>query len=130
RGCKLVGRGRRWGAAEFKTDTSVAAPTTEPQVKEAVATAITRLGGLDVLINNAGVLDLQDPGDDPTSSAREHMEVNFVAPWRVTAAALPALVESHGRGVNVASLFSVLSALFHPAYFSSKRAVRASSAPL
>jgi NAD(P)-dependent dehydrogenase (short-subunit alcohol dehydrogenase family) len=127
KGCKVIGIDRRLGATEFENDTIVADLTNELQVKEAVAAAIARLGGLDVLVNNAGVLDLQDPGDDPASSAREHMEVNFLAPWRVTAAALPALVESHGRIVNVSSLFAVVSAIFHPAYCSSKRALVAYS---
>jgi NAD(P)-dependent dehydrogenase (short-subunit alcohol dehydrogenase family) len=127
KGCKVIGIDKRAGVAPFENNTIIADLTNEVEVKEAVAVAIARLGGLDVLINNAGVLDLQDPGESPPSSAREHIEVNLLAPWRVTAAALPALIESHGRIVNVSSLFAVVSSAFHPAYCSSKRALVAYS---
>jgi len=122
-GCEVIGIDRRAGDAPFRDKTIVADLTNEVQVKEAVAAAIARLGGLDVLINNAGVLDLQDPGEIPRSSVREHLEVNLLAPWRVTAEALPALIESHGRVVNVSSLVAMVGAAFHPAYCSSKRAL-------
>jgi NAD(P)-dependent dehydrogenase (short-subunit alcohol dehydrogenase family) len=123
RGCEVIGIDRRAGDARFRDNTIIADITNEVQVKEAVAAAIARLGGLDVLINNAGILDLQDPGEVPRSSAREHIEVNLLAPWRVTAEALPALMASRGRVVNVASLVAVVSAAFHPAYCASKRAL-------
>jgi short chain dehydrogenase len=41
----------------------------------------------------------------------------------LTAAALPALIESHGRVVNVSSLFALVGSAYHPAYCSSKRAL-------
>jgi NAD(P)-dependent dehydrogenase (short-subunit alcohol dehydrogenase family) len=127
KGCKVIGIDKRGGDTPFEQHIIVADLMNEAQTEEAVKAAIARLGGLDVLINNAGILDLQDPGERPLSSVREHMEVNLVAPWRVTAAALPALIESRGRVVNVCSLFAVVSSAFHPAYCSSKRALVAYS---
>src|SRR5215813_5189733 len=86
KGCKVVGIDKV-ASGKFGAETIVADLTDEAQTKDAVAAAIERLGGLDVLINNAGVLDLQDPGSSPTAGTREHIEVNLLAPWRVTAAA-------------------------------------------
>ncbi len=123
RGCDVIGIDRRAGDAPFADRTIVADVTDEGQVRKAVAAAIARLGGLDVLINNAGVLDLQDPGASPLEGTREHIEVNLLAPWRVTAAALPALIESRGRVVNVSSLVALVGSAFHPAYCASKRAL-------
>lgn len=97
------------------------------EVARGVAEAVSRLGGLDILINNAGVLSLQDAGRMPGADVREAVEVNLLGPWRVTAAALPALLESRGRVVNVASLFAVVNAPFIAAYSATKRGLSAYS---
>ena len=96
-------------------------------VGAAVNEAIAYLGGLDILINNAGVLSLQDAGSPPGDDVLEGIEVNLLGPWRVTAAALPALEKSGGHVINIASLFAVVNAPFIPAYASSKRALTAYS---
>ncbi len=96
-------------------------------VVAAVDAAIARLGGLDILINNAGVLSLQDAGVAPGDDVIEAIEVNLLGPWRVTAAALPSLEKSGGHVINIASLFAAVNAPFIPAYASSKRALTAYS---
>ena len=55
------------------------------------------------------------------------LDVNLLGPWRVTAAALPALRESRGRVVNVASGLAHLTVPFATAYTMSKRGVVAYS---
>lgn len=125
-GCKVVGIDRKAGTAG-NDNIIVADLRDEAQAKAAVAAAVARLGGVDVLINNAGVLDLQDAGAGPDAGTAEHFEVNFTAAWRTTAAALPALLESRGRVINVTSLFAVVNAPFIPAYCASKRALVAYS---
>jgi NAD(P)-dependent dehydrogenase (short-subunit alcohol dehydrogenase family) len=125
--CRVIGIDKMPGGGRFKDDMIVADLRDQAQVKEAVAAAIKRLGGLDVLVNNAGVLDLQDPGAAPDDTTPEHIDVNLMAAWRTTAAAMPALLESHGRVVNVSSLFAVVNAAFIPAYCASKRGMVAYS---
>jgi NAD(P)-dependent dehydrogenase (short-subunit alcohol dehydrogenase family) len=90
-------------------------------VDRAVASAIERLGGLDVLINNAGVGNPQSSGSAPNEEALSVISVNMLGPWRVTSAALPALRESRGRVVNVASGLAFVSTPFSAAYCMSKR---------
>jgi NAD(P)-dependent dehydrogenase (short-subunit alcohol dehydrogenase family) len=99
----------------------------QASVDRAVAAAIERLGGLDVLINNAGIGIPQRAGEPPDDAALAVLDVNLVGPWRVTAAALPALRESRGRVVNVASGLAHVTVPFAPAYCMSKRGLVAYS---
>jgi NAD(P)-dependent dehydrogenase (short-subunit alcohol dehydrogenase family) len=90
-------------------------------VDAAVAEAIDRLGGLDVLINNAGIGIPQSAGLAPDGDALAVIDINLLGPWRVTSAALPALRATRGRVVNVASGLAHLTVPFATAYCMSKR---------
>ena len=96
-------------------------------VKRAVAEAVRRLGGLDVLINNAGTGAPAHTGASPDDEALAIVDVNLFGAWRVTAACLPALVESRGRVINIASGLAVVNSPFAAAYCASKRALCAYS---
>lgn len=97
-------------------------------VDAAVAEAVERLGGgLDVLINNAGVGMAQSAGERPDEAAHAVIDINLMGPWRVTAAALPALRAARGRVVNVASGLAFLTMPFATAYCMSKRGLVAYS---
>jgi NAD(P)-dependent dehydrogenase (short-subunit alcohol dehydrogenase family) len=96
-------------------------------VDRAVAEAISRLGGLDVLINNAGLGLPQSAGAAPDDDALAVIDVNLLGPWRVTSAALPALRESRGRVINVASGLAHLALPWGTAYCMSKRGLTAYS---
>ncbi|MFJ9376307.1 SDR family NAD(P)-dependent oxidoreductase [Streptomyces sp. NPDC101455] len=70
-------------------------------VDEVVATAVDAFGGLDVLINNAGIMDrmsaLADTGD---AEWERVVRVNLTAPFLLTRAALPHMPAA-GRGAIV-----------------------------
>ena len=74
------------------------------RVVAAVRATLDRIGGLDVLVNNAGyglVGAIEESSED---EARHQMETNFWGPWKLIRAALPALRESSDpRIVNVSS---------------------------
>lgn len=90
-----------------------------------VESTVARFGGLDALVNIAGVLDdavLDDLGED----ALDRMwEVNVKAPLRLTQDALPHLRASGtGRVVNLASLSGLrVKGTFAPGYAMTKHAV-------
>ena len=102
----------------------------QASVDRAVAAAIERLGGLDVLINCAGLATPQSAGLAPDAKALAVIDVNMLGPWRVASGALPALRQTHGRVVNVASGMAFVALPFAAAYAMSKHGVRAYSQAL
>jgi NAD(P)-dependent dehydrogenase (short-subunit alcohol dehydrogenase family) len=97
--------------------------TDQASVDAAVAAAVDQLGGLDALVNCAGIGIPQSAVQAPDDAARRVLEVNLLGTWRVTAAALPALRASRGRVVNISSGLAHLAVPFATAYGASKRGV-------
>jgi NAD(P)-dependent dehydrogenase (short-subunit alcohol dehydrogenase family) len=105
------------GAANVQTDQSEpAAPA------ELVAAHLERCGGLDLLVANAGVL-VEESFDDGTVEAWGRMfDLNARSPFLLVQAALPALRESQGLVVILASQAGVDGMPGAPAYSASKHA--------
>ena len=95
------------------------------QVRAAVAEAVKRLGRVDTLIHYAGVGPVVDVGQPAAVEVREALEVNLLGTWRVTAAALPDLLDARGRVIVTASLLAGVTVPFSAAYTVSKRALTA-----
>lgn len=106
-------------------DVIAANVTDAASLRDAVAEAAERLGGIDVLVNLAGIGRAQDSGDFPDDEARRVLDVNLYGTWNATAAALPWLVASRGHVVVTASGLAVANVPWAPAYAASKRAVSA-----
>jgi NAD(P)-dependent dehydrogenase (short-subunit alcohol dehydrogenase family) len=122
RGAQVIGLDLRGGEDVIECDVR-----DQESVDRAVAEAIERLGGLDVLVNNAGIGTPQSAGEPPDERALAVIDVNLLGPWRVTAAALPALRAARGRVVNVASGLAYLALPYGTAYCMSKRGLTAYS---
>jgi NAD(P)-dependent dehydrogenase (short-subunit alcohol dehydrogenase family) len=99
--------------------------TDDEAVPRAVATAAQRLGGLDVLVNNAGIGGPASAGAPPDDHVRRMLDVSLLGAWRVTAAAIDHLVESRGRVVLLGSRMSFIGLPLGAAYGVSKRALTA-----
>ena len=79
--------------------------TREDDRRKAVDTAVNRFGGLDVLVNNAGVGSWGHFADCTEAILRQIMEVNFFAPTELIRLALPHLIAGQQPAiVNVASM--------------------------
>jgi uncharacterized protein len=111
-------RGDRLGrlAAELNTlqpaleVLTIAADLAEPATPQRVLSeTISRFGGLDVLINNAGLgLPTLFADSDANDLARQ-LVVNFTAPLMLTRHCLPSLIERHGMIINIGSAITCVA---------------------
>lgn len=78
--------------------------TKEDDVNQIVETTISVLGRLDVLINNAGILEQGSIENTSMEQFDRIMNVNMRAMYQLTMLAVPYLIESRGSIVNVSSV--------------------------
>ncbi|GLP67147.1 3-ketoacyl-ACP reductase [Streptomyces sp. TUS-ST3] len=94
-------------------------------VDEVARTAVERLGGVDVLVNNAGIMDRMSALADVSDAEWERVvRVNLTAPFLLTRAVLPHMLAA-GRGaiVNTASEAGLRGSAAGAAYTASKHGV-------
>ena len=97
--------------------------TDSDQVEAAVAAATDALGGLDVLVNNAGVEIVQPLFEQSEEDFWRLMEINVKGVWLGMRHALPALAQTRGAIVNMSSVAGVGGAALFGSYCASKAAV-------
>jgi short-subunit dehydrogenase len=111
---------------------TVQADITRAEERERAINKMTQAwGGIDILVNLAGVMDFacfdaQDPG-----MIQRTLQVNVEAPLQLTRCVLPQMIERrHGRIVNVGSMFGSIGFPCFTAYSASKFALRGFSQAL
>ncbi|WP_199434707.1 SDR family NAD(P)-dependent oxidoreductase [Qaidamihabitans albus] len=92
---------------------------------QVVDTAVAEFGALDVLVNNAGIVDRMSAPADVTDAEWDRViRVNLTAPFLLTRAALPhMLAKGKGAIVNTASEASLRGSAAGTAYTVSKHGV-------
>lgn len=108
------------GAYAIKADVS------DPEaVKEAVGRALERLGGIDVLVNNAGVSYVGLIQDMTDAEWRRVIDTNLSGAFYLTRAVIPTMLRAQGgRIINVGSVWGRCGASCEAAYSASKAALR------
>lgn len=77
-------------------------------------------GPFDVVLNIAGIAQLSHFADVTLESWQKQLDVNLTAPFVVSQAALPGLMERKGNIVNVASVAGLRGQAYSAAYCASK----------
>lgn len=95
----------------------------ETSVHLMINDVVDRFGRIDALVNNAGVADFGPIEETTFDRWRRVMETNLDGPFLCTQAALPALKESRGAIVNIASISGLRASTLRVAYGTSKAAV-------
>jgi NAD(P)-dependent dehydrogenase (short-subunit alcohol dehydrogenase family) len=90
---------------------------------ELIADTIDEFGSLDCLINSAGVIVRANVADTSDEDWRYTMGINLDAPFYLSRAALPHLLQSKGSIINIASDWGLKGGDRAAAYCASKGAV-------
>jgi NAD(P)-dependent dehydrogenase (short-subunit alcohol dehydrogenase family) len=97
--------------------------SSEPEVQAAVAEALGLGGGIDVVVNAAGIVFYRSLSDTTQADLRSILDVNLLGTYAVCRAAAPYLVARRGAIVNVASAAGMNGRAYLTAYSASKGAV-------
>ncbi|KAA3448108.1 short-chain dehydrogenase [Mesorhizobium sp. SARCC-RB16n] len=101
------------------------------EIAAAVDTIAERLGGLDVLVNNAGIMFEKTVDQMTEADWDQMMDINLKAPFLLTKAALPHLRQRGGGSiVNIGSIEGLASNPGHPAYSTSKAGIHGFTAAI
>lgn len=73
-------------------------------VEDAVRTVTRRFGGIDIVVNNAGVVGpIGRLGDTDPAQWQRNVAVNLVGPYHLVRASLPELLARRGTVINISS---------------------------
>jgi len=127
-GAKVTVTGRREGpiktvAAEIGGHYVAGDVSVPADAARMVEGAVSAHGGLDVLVNNAGVARYAPLGETTDDLFDFQMNINVRGPFLMTRVALPYLLERRGSVVNVSSTLAVRGLPRASVYGASKAAV-------
>jgi short-subunit dehydrogenase len=101
------------------------------QMTRVIAEIDANLGGVDILINNAGVTERSTVEETDEISRQHQLDVNYLAPFDLIAQVLPPMRRKHfGRIINISSAGGFMAMPTMSAYSASKFALEAASESL
>ena len=112
------------GAGKGSAIALLADVSSEVATKRAVDEAVAAMGGLDVVVNNAGIVILQRFDETPVEDWDRTFAINLRSMFLMARAALPALRKSScGAIVNIASIAAYRYTVPHVPYATAKAGV-------
>jgi 3-oxoacyl-[acyl-carrier protein] reductase len=107
------------GAMAFQADVSQ-----QSDVRRAIGRTVEQFGGLDVLVNNAGICPLRDFADVTEEEWDRVLAINLKGAFFCCQAALPHLQKSgeRGRVVNISSVAGQSGGVLAPIHYSASKA--------
>ncbi|MDD5180051.1 MAG: SDR family oxidoreductase [Gallionellaceae bacterium] len=123
-------------AAEIRGQGGTAIPVladlSSPSGRGAVVeAALQALGGIDMLINNAGLLSFCEFSSQPQDGIEAMIQTNIAGPILLTRAVLPHFVQKNsGKIVNIGSTFGSIGFGYFSVYSATKFAIRGFSEAL
>jgi NAD(P)-dependent dehydrogenase (short-subunit alcohol dehydrogenase family) len=118
---KALGEAHMWAEADV---------TDQAALDAAVAATVDRLGGIDIVIANAGVVNYGTVRTSDPDEAARTIEVNLIGPHRTVAATVRHLADSRGYVLIVASIAAFTPVPGAAAYAASKAGVESLAATL
>ncbi|MBB3139703.1 SDR family NAD(P)-dependent oxidoreductase [Halomonas organivorans] len=122
--CRLQDEGATVITAQRGEDerfNGIAADFSDPTVPERVVTEVVeRTGRLDVLVNNAGMMQEDLIEDTSLEAWQRNLAVNLTTPFLMIRAALPHLRQTRGSIVNTGSVEGLSANPRHAAYCATK----------
>lgn len=111
---------KRTGSVAIKCD--IQSPD---ETENAVSTALNTLGGIDVLINNAGISQFSLLSDLSNEDWRKMIDTNLSGAFYVTRSVIPHLVsKKNGRIIMIGSMWGKIGASCEAHYSASKAGLR------
>lgn len=110
----------KFGAIAIRADISK-----PDEAKRATAEAISALGGIDILINNAGISQIKLFTDITDEDWQTMIDTNLSSVFYVTRTVLPHMIsQKSGRIINIGSMWGKVGASCEAHYSASKAALR------
>lgn len=108
------------GAFFFEADV-----TDKQQVTDAINKAAQALGGLDVVIANAGIVNISTLAYAPENAVEKTLQVNLFGVWHTMKASIPHLLNTKGYFLTISSVAALGHGPLQGAYSASKAGVEA-----
>lgn len=105
--------------------------TTEQGQQQVLHDMQARFGGIDILINNAGITEFTEFSEQQPEMMERILKINVVAPMQLTRRVLPEMLDRQaGQVVNIGSTFGSIAFAYFTSYSTSKFALRGFSEAL